>query len=196
MPLLAWPLLARRYRAFAWASGCTTVLLAGGFAVGPLGPSAYAGLLSALGAHEAKSGFGLTGAFMTAGLAPALSEAAAAVFAAAVLVAVYFRFRQTCEEAVLFCGAVVASVIATPVLWSHYLALLAAALLAAGAPRRWFLLLVLASWVIAPPHGITIHVQPSQSVASHGAWLALATSLVVIGYAMRRGHRFSQRYPT
>ena len=94
VPLLAWPLLARRHRAFAWASGCTTVLLAGGFALGPLGPSAYARLLSVLGAHEAKSGFGLTGAFMTAGLGPALSEAAAAIFAAAVLVAVYLRFRQ------------------------------------------------------------------------------------------------------
>jgi len=145
VPLLAWPLLARRHRAFAWASGCTTVLLAWGFALGPLGPSAYARLLSVLGAHEAKSGFGLTGAFMTAGFGPALSEAAAAIFAAAVLVAVYLRFRQTREEAVLFCGAVVASLIATPVLWSHYLALPAAALLAAGAPRRWFLLLALGS---------------------------------------------------
>lgn len=195
VPLLAWPLLARRHRAFAWASACTTVLIAGGFALGPLGPSAYARLLSVLGAHEAKSGFGVTGAFMTAGLGPAVSEAAAGIFAAAVLVAVYLRFRQTHEEAVLFCGAVVASLIATPVLWSHYLALLAAALLAAAAPRRWFLLLALASWVIAPPHGITIHVQPSQSVASHGAWLALATSLAVIAYAMRQGHRFSQQHP-
>ena len=185
-PLLAWPLLAGRHRASAWA-GCSTVaLLVAGFVIGPLGPLAYAHLLSELGAHEAKAGFGLTGAFMTAGLAPALAEAAAALVAVAVLGATYLRFRQTRDEPVLFCGAVVASLIASPVLWSHYLVLLAAALLARGTPRRWFLLLALASWVIAPPHGITVHVQASQAVASHGAWLTLAISLTVCGYVMRR----------
>jgi alpha-1,2-mannosyltransferase len=186
IPLLAWPLLARRYRAFAWASCSTLVLLAGGFALGPLSLLAYAHLLSELGAHEAKSGFGLTGAFMTAGLGPAPAEMAAALVAVGVLGATYLRFRQTRDEAVLFCGAVVASLIATPVLWSHYLVLLAAALLVRRAPRRWFLLLALASWVIAPPHGITVHVQASRDVSSHGAWLTLAISLTVCGYAMRR----------
>jgi hypothetical protein len=53
-------------------------------------------------------------------------------------------------------------------------------------PRSSFLLLALASWALAPSHGITIHVQPSQAVASHGAWLALAITLTVCGYAMRR----------
>jgi alpha-1,2-mannosyltransferase len=185
-PLLAWPLLAGRRRAFAWAACSVLALLAVGFAIGPLGPLAYAQLLAQLGAHEATAGFGLTGALMTAGLAPVAAEVVAALVATAVLGATYLRFRQTRDEPVLFCGAIVASLIASPVLWSHYLVLLAAALLARRAPRRSFLLLALASWALAPSHGITIHMQASQAVASHGAWLALAITLTVCGYAMRR----------
>ena len=59
-------------------------------------------------------------------------------------------------------------------------------LLAVGAPRRSFVLLALASWAVAQPHGITIRVHASQAIASHGAWLALAITLTVCGYAMRR----------
>ena len=186
IPLLAWPLLVGRRRAFAWAACSVLSLLAVGFAIGPLGPLAYVQLLAQLGAHEARAGFGLTGALMSAGLAPVAAEVVAALVAATVLGATYVRFRQTRDEPVLFCGAIVASLIASPVLWSHYLVLLAAVLLARGAPRRSFLLLALASWVLAPSHGITIHVQASQAVASHGAWLALAITLTVCGYAMRR----------
>jgi alpha-1,2-mannosyltransferase len=184
-PLLAWPLLARRYRAFAWASVATLVLLALGFAFGPLGAASYLRLLSALGAHEARAGFGLIGALRSAGLASAAAEAVALALAAAVLASAYLHHRRAGDERVLFCAGVVASLLLTPVLWSHYMILLAAGLLVLHAPRRWFAALAVLSWVIAPPHGVDIDIRLLQRIGSSGAWLAIATLLLVFGYAAK-----------
>jgi hypothetical protein len=73
----------------------------------------------------------------------------------------------------------------TPVLWSHYLVLLPAVLLALGAPRRWFLALALSSWVIAPPHGTHLALPVPELLESSGPWLGVATSLLVFVYAAR-----------
>jgi alpha-1,2-mannosyltransferase len=55
-PLLVWLLLARRYRAFAYARASTLALLALSFALGPIGPAPYLQLLSQLGVHERHPG--------------------------------------------------------------------------------------------------------------------------------------------
>ncbi len=185
-PLLVWVLLARRWRAFAWASAATAVLLLAGFAFGPLGLAPYAHLLSALGAHEAYQGFGLIGVLQGAGVSLTLSHVIAAVLAVALVAASYFRYRRRQDEAVLFCGAIVASLILTPVLWSHYLVLLAAALLALRAPRRWFMVLAGASWVIAPPHGFGAEVRLVEGASSLGPWLAVGGALVVFVVSLIR----------
>lgn len=153
-PMLVWLLLARRYRAFAWASASTIALLSVGFVLGPIDPSQYLSMLSQLGAHEAQSGFGLIGALMNAGVAMFVAQASALVLASVLLLAVWQRSRRTRDERVLFCAGLVASLLLTPVLWSHYLVVLAAALLAYDASRRWFVLLALTSWAISPPHGV------------------------------------------
>jgi alpha-1,2-mannosyltransferase len=195
VPLLAWPLLARRYRAFAWASVATLAVLAIGFAVGPLGAAPYLRLLSALGAHEARAGFGLIGALRSAGLASAGAEAVALALAAAVLASAYVHVRRAGDERVLFCAGVVASLLLTPVLWSHYLILLEAGLLVLDAPRRWFAALAVLSWLIAPPHGVDIDVRLLQQIGASGAWLAIATSLLVFGYAAKPLRRHVGRWP-
>ena len=153
-PLLLWLLLARRHRALAWASASTITLLAVGFILGPIDPGQYLRILSELGAHEARSGFGLIGALMNAGFAMIAAQASALALTLVVLVAVHLHYQRTRDERVLFCAGLVASLLLTPVLWSHYLVLLAAGLLAFEAPRRWFVVLALASWGIAPPHGV------------------------------------------
>jgi alpha-1,2-mannosyltransferase len=184
-PLLAWPLLARRYRAFAWASVATLALLALGFAFGPLGAVPYLRLLSALGAHEARAGFGLIGALRGAGLAATAAEGVALALAAAVLASAYVHHRRTEDERVLFCAGLVVSLLLTPVLWSHYLILLAAGLLVLDAPWRWFAALAALSWLIAPPHGVDIDIRLLQRIGSLGAWLAIAASLLMFGYAAK-----------
>lgn len=153
-PLLLWPLLASRRRAFAWACGLTLAIIALGFLVGPLGPAGYVHLLVALARHESTMGFSPMGALRnTLGLGSLQAQIAVAALAVAVLAYSYLSFRRTGEEAMLFSGGIVASLIATPIMWSHYLALLAAILIVHRASRRWFLALMLASWLLARPHG-------------------------------------------
>jgi hypothetical protein len=153
-PLLVWLLLARRFRALAWASASIIVLLGVGFILGPIDPGQYLRILSQLGAHEARSGFGLIGALMNAGFAMSAAQAWALALALALLLAAHLHHRRTRDERVLYCAGLAAALLLTPVLWSHYLVLLLAGLLAYDAPRRWFVVVAIASWAIAPPHGV------------------------------------------
>jgi hypothetical protein len=184
-PLLLWPLLARRYRAFAWASASTLALLAVSFAVGPLGPGAYLQLLSELGRNEAHSGFSLIGALRNGGFPLAAAQAVAAALALIVLAGAYLQHRRGHDERVLFCGALAVSLILTPVLWSHYLILVLAGMFALKSPRRWLIVLALASWAIAPPHGFNPDTDLVGGITSSGTWLAVGAALLVLGYLGR-----------
>lgn len=185
-PLLVWLLLARRYRAFAYASASTLALLALSFALGPIGPGPYLQVLSQLGTHEARSGFGLIGALMNARLAPGAAQATAVAVTLALLAAAHVHFRRTRDERVSFCAGIIASLVLTPVLWSHYLILLSAILLTLGARRRWFVMLALASWAISPPHGVYLDTDVIEDITSSGAWPAVGVSLVLFAYASVR----------
>ncbi len=185
-PLLVWLLLARRYRAFAYASASTMALLALSFALGPIGPAQYLRLLSRLGNHEARSGFGLVGALMNAHLPPGAAQATALAVALCLFAAAYVHFRRTRDERVSFCVGIVASLVLTPVLWSHYLILLSATLLTLGARRRWFVVLALTSWAISPPHGVHLDTDLVAGIPSSGTWLAIGVSLVVFALVSRR----------
>ena len=183
-PLLVWLLLARRPRAFAYASASTLVLLAISFAIGPIGPGRYLQLLSQLGTHEARSGMGLISGLMNIGLAQPTAQMSALVVAIAVFAAAYIHYRRTSDERVTFCAGIVASLVLTPVLWSHYLILLPAALMILGAPRRWFVVFALASWAIAPPHGVHLDTDLVERVASSGEWLGGGVGLAGIAFAL------------
>jgi hypothetical protein len=191
-PMLVWLLLAGRYRALAWASASTVALLSVGFVLGPIDPSQYLSMLSQLGAHEAQSGFGLIGALMNAGIAMFEAQASALALALVVILAGRHRYRRTRDERVLFCAGLVASLLLTPVLWSHYLVVLAAALLAYDAPRRWFVLLALTSWAISPPHGV-----PNSTLIQAGALAATVVAVLLIARSstgardLRGGHQAS-----
>ena len=195
-PLLVWLLLVRRYRVFAYASASTLALLALSFALGPIGPAPYLQLLSALGAHEAPSGFSLAGALVNAHLGQGVADAAAVVVALALFAVAHVHFRRTHDERVSFCAGVLAALILTPVLWSHYLILLSAILLVLGARRRWFVVLALASWVISPPHGVHLGRDAIDAIVSPAVWLAAGVSLLPLAYLSvwyRRGARAKSR---
>jgi alpha-1,2-mannosyltransferase len=153
-PLLVWPLLAKRYRAFAWAVSLTVALLAISFVTGALSLTGYLQLLSELGSHEAQAGFGLIGLLRNLSLTPLAAQASALAIATVVMVSAYAHYRRASDERVLYSAGIACALLVTPVLWSHYLVLLPAALLALDARRRWFIALAIASWVIAPPHGL------------------------------------------
>jgi alpha-1,2-mannosyltransferase len=183
-PLLVWLLLARRYRALAWASGSAIALLSVGFVLGPIDPTQYLSMLAQLGAHEARSGFGLIGALMNAGIGMSVAQASSWALALVVVLAVRHWYRRTHDERVLFCAGIVVSLLLTPVLWSHYLVVLAAALLAYDAPRRWFVLLALTSWAISPPHGVA-----DSALIQAGALTATALAVAfIVGSSTRARH--------
>ena len=61
---------------------------------------------------------------------------------------------------------------------------LAAALLAYDAPRRWFVLLALASWAISPPHGV-----PDSALIQAGALAATVIAALFIARSSTGGRR-------
>lgn len=154
LPVLVWPLLTRRYRAFGFTTGGIVLLLGLGFWVGPLSAHDYLRLLSSLGAHEASAGMGMISRLRAAGSGPQVAQGAALLAAAGLVAAAWWRSRRHPEraDALLFGAAVLAALLLTPVLWSHYLALLLAPLLVV--PRRITAVAVFAalSWLIARPH--------------------------------------------
>jgi hypothetical protein len=111
-------------------------------------------MLSQLSAHEARLGTGLVGALMNRGLSLGAGQVLAGAVALTFLVWVHRRHRMTRDERLLFCAGVLISLVLTPVMWSHYLVLLAACLLVFDTRLRWLLALVLASWALSPPHNI------------------------------------------
>jgi len=153
-PLLLWPLAARRGRALTVAGAALVVLLGTGFLAGPLGANGYISLLGQLGTHEARAGFGVIGALRNLGLGGGEALSLAALLAGGVCAASYGAYRRAGDERVLYCAGLVTSLLLSPVVWSHYLALAAAGLLVLRARTRWFLALAVASWVLAPPHGV------------------------------------------
>jgi hypothetical protein len=153
-PLLLWLLLAHRFRALSWACAGLGASLALGFLLGPISPSGYAHMLSQLSAHEARLGMGLVGVLMNRGLSLGLGQALAGLIALALLVGAHRRYVRTRDERVLCAAGVLISLILTPVLWSHYLVLVAVCLFVFDARLRWLIALVLASWALAPPHNI------------------------------------------
>jgi hypothetical protein len=187
-PLLLWLLIACRYRTFAYASAASAATLALSFALGPIGPGPYLHLLSQLGAHEASSGFGLVGALIGAQVSPIAAEAMAVAVAMIVCVASYVHFRRTRDERVSFCTGILVSLLLTPVLWSHYLILLSAMLVVLGARRRWFVALVVMSWAISPPHGVSLERGVIAHLTASDAWAAAGVAVLLAGAAARLRH--------
>ena len=194
-PLLVWPLLAGRYRTLAYAGASTLALLALSFMLGPIGPGPYLQMLSELGAHEARAGFGLVGALMNARLTPQAAQGTAIAIALATFAAAYLHFRRCGDERVYFCAGIVASLILTPVLWSHYLILLSAVLLILGARRRWFVMLLLASWALSPPHGVDLNTDVISDITSSGTWPAVGAALALLACASIRASGAWAKHP-
>ncbi|HVB27088.1 MAG TPA: hypothetical protein VNE21_04145, partial [Mycobacteriales bacterium] len=110
-------------------------------------------LLSALSRHEARAGLGLVSLLRNLTLTPRVAEVVAAAAAAAVLAGASRSYSRHGDERVVFAAAVIAALLCTPVLWSHYLVLLAAPLLGLRRPEPALAVLAVGSWALAPPHG-------------------------------------------
>ena len=149
-PLFVWLFATRRLRTGLEAAALGLVLLFGGWAaIGFAGLRGYPHLLHLLSQVEAVQSYSLVGLFRLEG-GPATALTAGLVVA--VFAAVLFTARGRDGDRRALAVAVVGALVATPVLWLHYLVLLFVPL-ALAKPRLsavWFL--PLAFWVTPLAH--------------------------------------------
>lgn len=160
LPLSVWVLLTRRRSGVLAAGGGLVAFLGASVLLMPIGTAEFVRSMSLLAEHE-----GLQGMSLPRLLSLVVPDGAARPLAVLAGVAVLgagalFRVRRPERgDLVLFGAAVVASLLATPVYWSHYTVLFAAVLLAAWPTRRTAVLFGLASWVVSRPDHTTAALQ-------------------------------------
>jgi hypothetical protein len=149
-PLFVWLLATRRLRTAVAAAAVAVVLLVGGWAaIGFAGLRGYPHLLRVLSQVEAVQSYSLVGLFRLEGSA---ATALTALLVLGVVVAVVLAARGPDGDRRALSVAVAGALLATPVLWLHYLVLLFVPI-ALARPRLsalWFA--PLAFWITPLAH--------------------------------------------
>jgi hypothetical protein len=148
VPLLAWLLVTRRFRAAAVACATSSALLVGGWAViGFDGFAGYAHLLSVLTDIESTRGYSAVAFAHALGAGEQVASLLPYVAGALVVAAMWrvSRRREGADEAAFLLG-VLAVLAFSPIVWHHYLLLLLVplAIYSPRLTRIWFL--PLACW--------------------------------------------------
>jgi hypothetical protein len=172
VPLPLWLLLTGRLRAAAATGGALAALFGIGQLLSPVGLTTYSGMLDALARAEAPDGLSLTGLLMNAGLGLGAATWVARALAATSLAGCWLAVRRRApsrpaprsprvgevsaagSDGLLFTAAVAAALLASPIVWSHYLLLLAVPLLVLEGGERIGALAVATavSWLLVTPH--------------------------------------------
>jgi alpha-1,2-mannosyltransferase len=128
LPLVLWLLITRRLRAAAATVLLTSAACAIGWAlIGFQGLSDYPRLLSALSQIEQSIGFSTLALGLALGLPSSAAQAmVAAVCAALCLLA--WRRASAGDERGSFCLLLVTGLVVSPIVWAHYLAIVAVAI--------------------------------------------------------------------
>ena len=165
-PLGVWLLATRRWRAAALCAGAGLILLLGGWAVIDFaGLGSYPTLVHLLEQVEAPVSYSLIALL---GLNGGMATAATVVLSVGAIGVIFLAARGSDGDKRAFAVAVLASLVATPLLWLHYLLLLFLPI-ALYRPRLsglWFLPLLL--WATPTTH-------------SHGIAWRIALALAVLG---------------
>jgi hypothetical protein len=177
-PLGIWLLATRRWRAAAVCAGTGLILLVGGWAVIDFtGLRSYPTLVHVLEKIEGPVSYSVVALF---GLTGAAATAATVVLSLASICAVCLAARGADGDRRAFAIAVLVSLVATPLLWLHYLLLLYVPI-ALYRPRLsglWFVPLALWATPTTHSHGITWRIALDLSVV---AVVAVRTS----GWSLR-----------
>jgi hypothetical protein len=153
-PLLVWLLVTRRFRAFgaALATLAATLALWAGIDAG--GMRKYPETVRLLDEMQRWKSYSVHSLFISLHVAVSTSELVAGAAAVAAVAALVLLRRRGDE--VTFAAAVVVALIATPILWNHYLVLLLVPI-ALARPRLaplWLLPLVL--WITPHPESVGV----------------------------------------
>jgi alpha-1,2-mannosyltransferase len=174
-PLFVWLVATRRFRTALVAAGAAVVLLVGGWAViGFAGLGAYPDLMRALSKVDAVQSYSLAGLLGVGGGGAA--TALSGVLAIIVIGAVFLAARGPDGDQRALMVAVAGALLATPVLWLHYLDLLFVPI-AITRPRLsaiWFA--PLAFWVTPLAHsgGSVWRICFVLAVAAYVVWRTVA----------------------
>jgi hypothetical protein len=165
-PLGVWLLATRRWRAAALCAGAGLILLLGGWAVIDFaGLRSYPAVVHLLEQVEAPVSYSLIALL---GVSGGAATAVTAVLSVGGVLAIVFAARGSDGDIRAFAVAVLVSLVATPLLWLHYLLLLFLPI-ALYRPRLsglWFVPLLL--WATPTTH-------------SHGITWRIALALAVVG---------------
>jgi alpha-1,2-mannosyltransferase len=190
-PLFVWLVATRRFRAAVVSAAASIVMLAGGWAViGFAGFGGYPRLLRALTTVDAPKSYSLAGLLrVDGGTATALSGLLAIV----VIGAVFLAARGPDGDRRALVVAVAGALLATPVLWLHYLDLLFVPI-ALARPRLsaiWFA--PLAFWITPLAHsdGSTWRICVALAVTGYIVWRTFAPAATAD--AARRSTRAESR---
>jgi hypothetical protein len=124
-PLLVWLLLTKRYRAAVWAAASSVVLVVGAWAVvGFKGLMDYPALLRVLEDVYAIRSFSLATLAFAAGLPQTVAVALGAAAGMALLGFAAWLVRRPDGDRRSFSVAVAACLVASPIVWPYYTALL------------------------------------------------------------------------
>jgi alpha-1,2-mannosyltransferase len=153
-PVLVWLLVTRRFRAFVASLATIGATLAVWAVIDADGMRRYLQTVRVLNDVQRWKSYSVQSLFISLHASVSTSElVAGAAGVAAIAVLVLFRGRG---DEVTFAAAVVAALIATPILWNHYLVLLLAPI-ALARPRLaplWLLPLVL--WATPHPESVGV----------------------------------------
>jgi len=184
-PLVVWMVLSRRWAAAGWTALFGGVLLAGGWALGPRGPADYLEMLRVLQQHERADGWSLTRWLGVAGASPQVATVLAAGVATVLVLGAWLAVRRGYDPVLLFAATVVGTLLASPIVWSHYLVLLLVPLLLVRAPAAVLALAAVTSWLLAPPDGTGVVRATIDSYGTYEHKLAAVQllALAAVGYA-------------
>lgn len=153
-PVLVWLLVTRRFRALAASLATIAAILALWAAIDPGGMRWYPQTVRVLNDVQRWKSYSVQSFFISLHVSASASELVSGLVAIAMIVAlVLLRHRG---DDITFSAAVLAGLIATPILWNHYLVLLVAPI-ALTRPRLaplWFLPLLL--WITPHPESVGV----------------------------------------
>ncbi len=181
-PVLVWLLVTRRFRAFAASLATIAATLALWAAIDPGGMRGYPQTVRLLNDVQRWKSYSVQSLLISLHLSGEIGEFVAGAVAVGVVGALVL-LRRRGDEAT-FAAAVVGSLIATPILWNHYLVLLVAPI-ALARPRLaplWMLPLVL--WVTPHPESVGV------------VWRIVLVLAVIALVAVQTVRRSSPRFLT
>lgn len=165
LPVSVWVLCTRPRRTVLVAGGSLGAFLGLSLLLSPITATEFVRSMSLLADHEGRQGmslFRLTSMVLDGSAAQVVPILLGGALLAA---AVVHRLRRPASgDAVLFAAALVASLLATPVYWSHYTVLAAVVFLLVSPTRRTAVLFALGSWVVSRPDHTTSLLQPPTAV--------------------------------